>query len=362
MRGIKHLIFTTVGCIFISNMIHLPFNENISNTRQVGMFTEVSLTNETYRTNAIITYTTKSSPDKKLPLIIDCKTVDYMSYVPKMNYSSNIKSALDIENPKISLAASSAILFNANTGEVLFFKEPVIAVFPASTAKILSSLVALDWCNKDDKITVGNEIKMIASDSSKANLKQGQILTAVTVLKGMLLPSGNDAAYVMAIYVGRKSLKNTKAKNIDAITEFVRLMNLKAHDLGAVNSCFITPDGYDARGQYTTAYDMGMIGLAAIKNKTILSITNKSSTNDTLISGEKVSWNSTNSLIKKDSKWYYSNAIGLKTGTTEMAGRCLISGARKGDDLVVCVVMDSTSDGRWSDSLKLLKYGLNKLD
>ena len=354
MRSLKQFIFSTIGCIFIfSNMFHLPLNENV--------YKEISFVNETYHNNAIIINSAKSSPVKKLPLIIDSSTVDYMSYVPKMKYSSDIKSALDIKNPSINLAASSAILFNANTGEVLFFKKPVIAVFPASTAKILSSLVALDWCKKDDKITVGNEIKMIASDSSKANLKQGQILTTSTVLRGMLLPSGNDAAYVMAVYVGRKSLKNTKATNIDAITEFVRLMNLKARDLGAVNSCFITPDGYDARGQYTTAYDMGMIGLAAIKNKTILSITNKSSTKDTLISGEKVSWNSTNSLIKKDSKWYYSNAIGLKTGTTVMAGRCLISAARKGDDLVVCVVMNSTSEGRWNDSLKLLKYGLKKL-
>jgi D-alanyl-D-alanine carboxypeptidase (penicillin-binding protein 5/6) len=177
----------------------------------------------------------------------------------------------------------------------------------------------------------------------------------------MLLPSGNDAAYAAAAYVGRKSLKKPKAKAITAVEEFVRLMNEKAKELGAENSCFVTPDGYDAIGQYSTVYDMGMIALAAIKSKTILKITKQSSTKVTLISGEKLTWKNTNYLIRKDSNWYNPNVIGLKTGSTSIAGRCLISAAQSEDGIVISVVMDSTLNGRWNDSNKLLKYGLKKL-
>jgi D-alanyl-D-alanine carboxypeptidase (penicillin-binding protein 5/6) len=300
----------------------------------------------------------KSKKEEKLPLIIDSSKVDYMSYVPKLSADKDIKNALSIKNPDISIEASSAILFNAATGEVLYYKDPVIPVFPSSTAKLLTALVALDWCEMDEEITVGSEIGLIAYDSSKANLRKGEILSVSDLLEAMLLPSGNDAAYVMAAYVGRKSLNNKKAKDINAVKEFVKLMNSKAMELGVRNSCFITPDGYDAIGQYTTAYDMGMIGLAAVKNKTILSITKKASSTNKLISGETITWNNTNNLINKRSSWYYSKSIGLKTGTTTMAGKCLISAAKSDDDTVVCIVMHSTSEGRWKDSIKLLKYGL----
>jgi D-alanyl-D-alanine carboxypeptidase (penicillin-binding protein 5/6) len=299
--------------------------------------------------------------EKDIPLIKDCHAINYMSYIPELEMSNVIEEALDIDNPNIKISATSAILFNATTGKVLYYKDPVTAVFPASTSKLLSALVALDWCEDDEEITVGSEIKLIASDSSKAGLKKGAILTVSTLLEGMLLPSGNDAAYVMATYVGRKSLDKPKAEDLTAVKEFVRLMNEKAKELGAENSCFVTPDGYDAIGQYTTAYDMGQIGMAAATNKRILTITKKSSTRNTLISGEQITWANTNSLIKKGSPYYLSSVIGLKTGTTTMAGRCLVSAAMKNDNVIVSVIMHSTSTGRWNDSIKLLNYGLNKI-
>lgn len=301
-----------------------------------------------------------AAKEKGLPLIYDCYSVDYKSYLPEMLFTNDIETALNIVNPEIKLSATSAILFDGKTKEVLYYKDPVIPVFPASTSKILSALVGLDWCELDEEVTVGDEVSMIASDSSKANLRKGHVLDIETVLEGMLLPSGNDAAYVMAAHVGRKSLKNPKATKEKAIKEFTRLMNKKAKELGAVNSNFVTPDGYDAIGQYTTAYDMGMISLEAAENKTIIAISKKSSIKNTLISGQTITWNTTNSLIKKDSPRYFPYAIGLKTGTTTMAGRCLLAAARKDDRLVVCVIMHSTAQGRWTDATKLLEYGLNK--
>jgi D-alanyl-D-alanine carboxypeptidase (penicillin-binding protein 5/6) len=213
-------------------------------------------------------------------------------------------------------------------------------------------------CKEDEEVTIGDEITMITSDSTRAYLKEGQILTIRNLLEGMLLPSGNDAAYAIAAYVGRKSLQSPDATKEEAVIEFVRLMNAKAKKLGVKNSCFKTPDGYDAIGQYTTAYDMGLIGVEAAKNETIIDVSGQSSSRNIFVSGEDVTWNNTNKLISRYSGQYYSNAIGLKTGTSTMAGRCLIAAAESDGKEVVCAIMDSSSAGRWEDAIALLKYGL----
>lgn len=295
--------------------------------------------------------------DDNLPLISDGSTVDYMSYIPDMKCSQEAKEALSISNPEISLDAKSAILVDADTGEILYHKNALEPIFPASTAKLLTALVVLDWNRTSETVKVGKEVSMIPYDSSRAGLRAGDKLKIYSLLEAMLLPSGNDAAYVLAVYTGRKSLKDSKAEEMSAIREFTRLMNDKARKLGAENSCFISPDGYDAIGQYSTAYDMAQIGLNALKNKTIAQITKERTTTLKMVNGRTLPLWNTNALINKDSVWYESHVIGLKTGTTGLAGRCLISAAETDSGPVLSVVMHSSSEGRWSDSLKLIKYG-----
>lgn len=292
-------------------------------------------------------------------LIYDCSEVNYQAYIPEMQYDTELDAALDITNPDMDIDAEAAILFDADTKQVLYYKNPVQAVFPASTLKLLTSIVALNWCKVDEVITIGDEITMIASDSTRAYLQQGEILTLESLLEGMLLPSGNDAAYAVATYVGRKSLNNANATKEEAVVEFVRLMNEKAKELGVKNSCFKTPDGYDAIGQYTTAYDMGLIGMAAAGYDEIIKIAGKSKARTTFVSGRDVTWKNTNKLISRYSGEYYSKAVGLKTGTSTMAGRCLVAAAESEDREVICVVLDSTSVGRWEDTIELLKYALD---
>ena len=268
-----------------------------------------------------------------------------------------IETILNIKNPSIAVDAASAILLD-DSGKVLFFKNPTETIYPASTTKLLTALVALDVCELDDQITIGNEIEYIEEDSSQANLEEGQKLTLQMLLEGMLLPSGNDAAYSIATFIGRISLDNRTANNKDAIQEFVRLMNEKVKELGLRDTCFKNPDGYDEEGQYTTAYDMGIIAVAALLNKDIREITGKSKTRNIFLSGEDVTWYSTNKLISSGSGQYYRHAIGLKTGSSSLAGSCLISAAQKDDQAYISVVMNSTDDGRWEDSIDLLRYGI----
>ena len=136
------------------------------------------------------------------------------------------------------------------------------------------------------------------------------------------------------------------------------IMNIKAKSLGVKNSVFKTPDGYDALGQYTTAYDMGLIGLAARENQVILEISQKSRSRNVFPSGEDITWENTNSLINKDKAKFYSKATGLKTGSSTMAGRCLVASASDNNREVLCVILNSSSSGRYDDSITLLKYGL----
>ncbi len=305
------------------------------------------------------TFSTSVNEVKAPELIIDCEKVDYMSYIPEIIMDSELEIAFDISNPSLAVDAKAAILFDAETKEIIYYKNALQAVFPASTAKLLTSLVALDWCNEDEEVTIGDEITMIGSGSTTAYLKQGQILTIRNLLAGMLLPSGNDAAYAIAAYVGRKSLQDTEATKEEAVAEFIRLMNRKAKTYGVKNSCFKTPDGYDAIGQYTTAYDMGLIGVAAADNEVIVEVTDQGNSRNIFPSGEDVTWYNTNKLVRKGYGQYYSKAIGLKTGTSTMAGRCLVAAAEADGRKVVCAIMDSSSSGRWEDAIALLKYGLN---
>lgn len=318
-------------------------------------FQAAALTTEMEEEN---TFSTSMYSEEAPELIYDSSLVDYQSYIPDMKLDSQLEAALDIDNPELDIDAEAAILMDADTLEVLYYKNAVKAKFPASTSKLLTTLVALSWCELDEQVAVGDEITMIASDSTRAYLEEGEVLTIQNLLEGMLLPSGNDAAYTIAVHVGRKVLDNPKATKEQAVSAFVHLMNEEAASLGVKNSCFKTPDGYDAIGQYTTAYDMGLIGAAAAKNSIITEITQKSIGRNRFISGEDVTWKSTNKLITQYSGQFYSKAIGLKTGTSSLAGRCLVAAAEEDGRRVVCVVFDSTSAGRWEDSIKLLEYGL----
>lgn len=268
------------------------------------------------------------------------------------------KMALNIKNPSISIDAESAILIDSKNGKVLYHKNATEQVYPASTTKLMTALVIMELCDLDDTVTVGEEIQLIASDSSRAYLRGGERLTVRMLLEGMLIPSGNDAAYALAAHGGKVILKNKQADTKKAVNTFVNKMNEKVKELGLKDTHFKNPDGYDAEGQYTTAYDMGIISMEAIKYEIIREITGKDRTRNIFLSGEDVTWNSTNKLVVNGSGAFYKYAIGLKTGTSSLAGRCLVSAAEKEDKQYISVIMNSTAAGRWEDSITLLKYGI----
>lgn len=121
---------------------------------------------------------------------------------------------------------------------------------PASTAKMITALTVLDYCSPDDEMRVGAEIEMMHDDSSRAWLMKGDTLTVRQLLIALMLPSGNDAAYTLAVNTGKKITGDNGLSNAQSIDVFMDKVNQKAKSLGAENSNFVVPDGYDADGQH----------------------------------------------------------------------------------------------------------------
>ena len=188
------------------------------------------------------------------------------------------------------------------------------------------------------------------------------MVTVKELLQGLLISSGNDAAYVLAKAAGQEIFEDNIANEGKTFTSqqcvqrFVLEMNRNVRDMELENTHFTSPDGYDDDDQYTTATDLSKIAIEAYSNSVIADICGKSSAySDTL----SKTWTSTNALLNKNGSFYYEYCQGLKTGSTGLAGKCLVSVGKKGDKECVSVVLnDNTDEQRWNDAKKMLKYGL----
>lgn len=254
-----------------------------------------------------------------------------------------------------SIMAANVIVVNKDTDEVLYQKNDTDKIAPASTAKMITALTVLDYCSPDDEMRVGAEIDMIHEDSSRAWLMRGDILTVRQLLIALMLPSGNDAAYTLAVNTGKNIAGDNSLKNKQSIDVFMDKVNEKAMALGAVNSNFLVPDGYDTEGQYTTAYDLAMIAKACLDQPVISEIVSSYTSYEKWSNGRAVTYNNTNELLNPDSPYYRPEVIGLKTGSSSLAGDCIVSAAVIEGETYICVVMRSTEERRFQDSIDILE-------
>lgn len=254
-----------------------------------------------------------------------------------------------------SLKGEAAILVDADRGAVLFAKNENKKMYPASTTKILTALVALEHGDLDEKILVGNEIHMREKGESISFIQEGQVLTLRQLIAGMLLPSGNDAARTIAVHIAKKT-SGQDLTNDKAIEFFTKLMNQKAKEIGAKHSHFVNPHGLHDPNHYTTAYDMAIIAKEAMNNQALIEIFSKNKYTDPTIT-----FPNRNQLVDPTSKYYYQGANGIKTGYTEEAGYCLVSSAIRDGKTLIAVVLKSTETGVWKDSIALLNSGFTSL-
>lgn len=257
------------------------------------------------------------------------------------------------------VTAEGSVLIEQETGKVLFDKDAHKKLFPASTTKLLTALIAIEKGNLDDIVTVGDEVWMIPADSSKACIVTDEQITLRDLLFGLMVNSGNDAAMTIAVHIAR-SIKGNELSTQEALDYFAELMNQRAKEAGALNSNFVNPHGYHDTNHYTTAYDLAMITRDAMKYEFFHEITSTINMEtkywDTK---EPRYWHNKNRLINKYYPEYYEYATGGKTGWTTPAGPCLVSTAAKDGMNLISVVLKSEYSKQWSDTVALFNYGFH---
>ena len=236
----------------------------------------------------------------------------------------------------VSVSADSAIVMNALTGEVVFSKNPYVKRGVASTTKIMTSLIALESKKINQTVTVTKDD--IAVEGTSIYLKAGDSITVEALVKGMLLESGNDAANVTARALGGD------------MKGFAALMNKKAREIGMFSTNFMNPSGLTEEGHYSTAYDMALLGSAAIRNKEFRAICSASSlrVNYGHPKTERTFYNHNRFLSM------YEGALGIKTGYTKASGRCLVTAAERNGVVYVAVTLNAPDD--WNDHIKMLDF------
>lgn len=232
--------------------------------------------------------------------------------------------------PKVS--AASAVLLDGDSGRVLYEKDGHTRRLIASTTKLMTALVALESGHDlEEVVTIDPEWAGI--EGSSIYLRPGEEISLEALLYGLLLRSGNDAALAVAGHCG------------GTVENFVMRMNQKARDLGMENTSFSNPNGLDAEGHKSTAYDMALLARACLRNETLASIAATKS----ITLGTRTFTNH-NKLL-----WRYEGCVGLKTGYTEKAGRTLVSAAKRDGMTLICVTLNAPND--WADHAALFDWG-----
>lgn len=269
-----------------------------------------------------------------------------------------------IDIPANAIDAAQAIIYDTTARRTLFSHNGVIdgKVYPASTTKLFTAWVALQYLAPDDVITAGDELSLVAKDASIAYIRRGHKLTAAMLVEAMLLPSGGDAAYVIAAAAGRKIRGNEDISATAAISAFVGEMNSRLAALGLNGTHFCNPDGYHDPQHYTTLEDIAKIGALALENETIMKYARLASDRVVYASGQTNNWKNTNELIQPDSLYYRADAIGLKTGSTDEAGYCVLTATRGNDGriYIIGVFGASTGNARFADAGVLIDYATGK--
>ena len=243
---------------------------------------------------------------------------------------------------EIEISAKSAVVICADTCEVVYSKNMNERLSMASTTKIMTAILALEYgaVDKLQKVTTD----MIAVEGSSIGLLDGDQISLKTLIKGMLLESGNDAANATACIVG------------GSIPQFVAMMNNKAKEIGMNSTSFETPSGLDGENHYSTAFDMALLGAYAIKNPEFKSICEDE--NDVVYYGNppyRRVFTNHNKLLD-----LYDGVFGIKTGFTKKSGRCLVSAVQKDGKTLVAVTLNAPDD--WNDHIKMYDYAFEKVN
>lgn len=269
--------------------------------------------------------------------------------------SDNLAIKIDDIQETINLYSEAAVLIDSKTGTILYGKNENQIMYPASTTKILTAIIALEKCDLSDKITASyNAVMSIPAGYSNAAIQPDEILTLQELLDMFLIHSANEVGLILAEHIS------------GSIEEFANLMNQKAVEIGCTNTHFTNPSGIHDENHYSTAYDMALIAKYCMQNEEFRNVVaKKSCTIAPTNKYEERYFVNTNDLILPSSQYYYQYAIGIKTGFTTQAKNCLISASLKDNLELITVVLgaqttETGKSGRYIDTINLFEYGYSK--
>ena len=241
---------------------------------------------------------------------------------------------------ELNLSSHVAVLICVNNGEVLYSRNGDKKLSMASTTKIMTSLLALEYPEPDKEITVTDE--MVRVEGTSMGLESGDSVSMRELVYGMLLQSGNDAANTVACVIGGSK------------ENFAVMMNARAKQIGMNNTNFVTPSGLDDDNHYSTAYDMALLACECIKNPEFAFICSQKRASLTYGNPPYLrTLTNHNKLLRM-----YKYSVGIKTGFTKKSGRCLVSAAEKDGVTLVAVTLRAPDD--WNDHITLFEYGFSK--
>ncbi|WP_213085692.1 D-alanyl-D-alanine carboxypeptidase family protein [Heyndrickxia vini] len=262
---------------------------------------------------------------------------------------------LHFDSNKNLIQGKAGVLMDESSGKILYAKNANERLYPASTTKILTALIALEKANVNASVRIGNEVLLREPEESSAGLKPGQVLPLKVLLRAMLLPSGNDAARAIAVYIAKKDNNQPNMSSEAALDYFSKLMNAKAKQIGATHSHFVNPHGLHNPNHYSTAQDLAKIAREARKFKEFRKIVSEEVYKDS-----SETFYNRNELVNRSSQHYFDGADGIKTGFTDEAGYCLVSSASRNGKKLIAVVLHSSKENVWNDSTAMLEYGFQE--
>ena len=247
------------------------------------------------------------------------------------------------ELDEISINSRIALIYDRESGRILYEKNGNKQTPMASTTKIMTAIVVLENANLSDMVTITS--KAAGTGGSRLGLKKNDKITVNDLLYGLLLRSGNDAAVALAIHIG------------GSVEGFAELMNKKAQEMGLLNSHFVVPHGLDNEGHYTTAYELAKMADYALKIEKFKEIV--SSQYATIyINGYSRTIKNTNQLLVS-----VNGVYGVKTGFTNGAGRCLVTACKRDNlDIITVIIGADTTKQRTSDTIKLIELAYKNFE
>ncbi len=284
------------------------------------------------------------SDEVRRPEVFTPPVVDPAPAEPATSYNRLSSPTRAVPRPPVgppAVAAQRVIVLDALTGRPLYTKNADQRCAVASTQKLLTALTVMKSGSVSDPVTITSSDTRV--EPSKLYLKPGETYTRRDLLKALIVKSGNDVAKALARDVGGSE------------ASFMSMMNAHGRSIGMTNSNFVNPHGLTEPGQYSTARDIGLCALVAYRQPLLRSYMATTSYTFRRPSGATKPLKNTNRLLRNET-W----VTGMKTGTTNLSGRCLVSAGQHNGAHVIVVVLKSTSSSVWNDSEKLLNWALQR--